>query len=90
MDDILLIGSGGHARACIDVIEQEGRFRIGGLVEKKDTEMKNDLWAPIGAGAGTPSSDTAPRGMRRGRARPGRAFPLVLGRLNPRRRAPPR
>ena len=23
---ILLIGAGGHARACIDVIEQEGRF----------------------------------------------------------------
>ena len=29
---ILLIGAGGHARACIDVIEQEGRFNIAGLV----------------------------------------------------------
>jgi sugar O-acyltransferase (sialic acid O-acetyltransferase NeuD family) len=29
---ILLLGAGGHARACIDVIEQEGRFRVGGLV----------------------------------------------------------
>jgi sugar O-acyltransferase (sialic acid O-acetyltransferase NeuD family) len=28
---IVLIGAGGHARACIDVIEQEGRFAIGGL-----------------------------------------------------------
>ena len=29
---ILLIGAGGHARACIDVIEQEGRFAVAGLV----------------------------------------------------------
>lgn len=26
------MGAGGHARACIDVIEQEGRFAIAGLV----------------------------------------------------------
>lgn len=30
--EILLIGAGGHARACIDVIEQEGRFAIGALL----------------------------------------------------------
>lgn len=29
---ILLIGAGGHAKACIDVIEQERRFAIAGLV----------------------------------------------------------
>jgi sugar O-acyltransferase (sialic acid O-acetyltransferase NeuD family) len=29
---ILLVGAGGHARACIDVVEQEGRFSVGGLV----------------------------------------------------------
>jgi len=29
---ILLLGAGGHACACIDVIEQEGRFKIAGLV----------------------------------------------------------
>lgn len=28
---ILLVGAGGHARACIDVIEQEGRFSVAGL-----------------------------------------------------------
>lgn len=28
---LLLLGAGGHARACIDVIEQEGRFEIAGL-----------------------------------------------------------
>ena len=29
---ILLVGAGGHARASIDVIEQEGRFSLKGLV----------------------------------------------------------
>lgn len=28
---LLLVGAGGHARACIDVIELEGRFVIAGL-----------------------------------------------------------
>jgi sugar O-acyltransferase (sialic acid O-acetyltransferase NeuD family) len=28
----LLVGAGGHARACIDVIEQEGRYAVAGLV----------------------------------------------------------
>ncbi|MCA3135717.1 MAG: NeuD/PglB/VioB family sugar acetyltransferase [Rhodocyclaceae bacterium] len=32
MKDIVLIGAGGHAASCIDVIEAEGRFRIVGLV----------------------------------------------------------
>jgi len=29
---LILIGAGGHARACIDVIEQEGRYQIAGLI----------------------------------------------------------
>jgi sugar O-acyltransferase (sialic acid O-acetyltransferase NeuD family) len=29
---ILLVGAGGHARACIDVIEQEGRYTVAGLI----------------------------------------------------------
>ena len=29
---IILIGAGGHARSCIDVIEQQGYFQIAGLV----------------------------------------------------------
>ena len=29
---ILLVGAGGHASACIDVLEQEGRFIVAGLV----------------------------------------------------------
>ena len=31
-NDLILIGAGGHARSCIDVIEQEGNFNITGLV----------------------------------------------------------
>ncbi len=30
---ILLVGGGGHARACIDVIEQENRFTIYGIID---------------------------------------------------------
>lgn len=29
---LLLVGAGGHARACADVIEREGRYEIAGLV----------------------------------------------------------
>lgn len=42
MKDILLIGAGGHAASCIDVIEREGRFRIAGLVGVK-TELRQRL-----------------------------------------------
>jgi sugar O-acyltransferase (sialic acid O-acetyltransferase NeuD family) len=43
-DDLVLIGAGGHARSCIDVIEQEGKFRIAGLVgvtEEVDSRVLN-------------------------------------------------
>ena len=30
--NLVLIGAGGHARSCIDVIEQEGKFKIIGIV----------------------------------------------------------
>jgi len=30
--NLILIGAGGHARACIDVIEQHGQYHIAGLV----------------------------------------------------------
>lgn len=32
MTPLLLLGAGGHARACIDVIEEEGTFSVAGLV----------------------------------------------------------
>ena len=33
---ILLIGAGGHAKSCVDVIEQENKFQIIGLVGASD------------------------------------------------------
>lgn len=30
--EIILVGAGGHAHACIDVLEQQGVYRIAGLV----------------------------------------------------------
>jgi sugar O-acyltransferase (sialic acid O-acetyltransferase NeuD family) len=30
---IILIGGGGHCRSCIDVVEQEGKYEIAGIVD---------------------------------------------------------
>lgn len=40
---ILLFGAGGHARACIDVIEQENNFSIAGIIGLHDEVAKNIL-----------------------------------------------
>ncbi|SFV54655.1 4-amino-6-deoxy-N-Acetyl-D-hexosaminyl-(Lipid carrier) acetyltrasferase [hydrothermal vent metagenome] len=37
---ILLIGGGGHCRSVIDVIEQENRFEIAGIIEKYSGESQ--------------------------------------------------
>ena len=44
---ILLVGAGGHARACIDVIEQAGIFQVGGLVGLPDEVGNSVLGYPI-------------------------------------------
>ncbi|WP_319525432.1 acetyltransferase [uncultured Desulfosarcina sp.] len=31
--DLILVGGGGHCKSCIDVIEQEGMYRIAGIVD---------------------------------------------------------
>ena len=36
MKEIILIGGGGHCKAVIDVIEQEGKFQIAGIVDKSE------------------------------------------------------
>jgi sugar O-acyltransferase (sialic acid O-acetyltransferase NeuD family) len=33
---LILIGGGGHCKACIDVIEAEGKYEIEGIVDTKD------------------------------------------------------
>jgi sugar O-acyltransferase (sialic acid O-acetyltransferase NeuD family) len=45
--DIVLIGGGGHCKAVIDVIEQEGRFNIIGIIDKPELLGKNVLGYPI-------------------------------------------
>ena len=34
MDNIVVIGSSGHAKVIIDIVEQEGRYRITGLLDR--------------------------------------------------------
>ncbi len=46
-DEILLIGAGGHARACIDVIELAGQFKVAGLVERKNADVQDCLGYPV-------------------------------------------
>ena len=46
--ELLLIGAGGHCRSCIDVIEQEGRFRIAGVVDKVGEAESSKLKAERG------------------------------------------
>ena len=47
MDEIILIGAGGHARACIDVVELSGKFKVVGLVEKNEVNDQGNLGYPI-------------------------------------------
>jgi sugar O-acyltransferase (sialic acid O-acetyltransferase NeuD family) len=32
-ENIILIGGGGHCKSCIDVIEQEGKYAIAGIID---------------------------------------------------------
>ena len=34
--EIILIGAGGHAKSCIDVIEQQDKFKIAGLIGQEE------------------------------------------------------
>src|SRR4051794_15849455 len=34
MDSIIIIGSSGHAKVVIDIIERESRYRIAGLLDR--------------------------------------------------------
>ena len=47
MDKILLIGAGGHARSCIDVLEEENQFEIAGLIEKSESISNESLGYPV-------------------------------------------
>ncbi len=43
---LILIGGGGHCAACIDVIEQEGKYDIAGIVDQ-DASIKSLLGYPL-------------------------------------------
>lgn len=36
MEPLILLGGGGHCKSCIDVIEQEGSYRIEGVLDKPE------------------------------------------------------
>lgn len=45
MDEIIIIGSGGHALSCIDVIEKENKYKIAGIIDNKNNSK--DIGFPI-------------------------------------------
>ena len=46
-EKIILIGGGGHCKSCIDIIEQEGRFTIAGIVDMPEKKHQTVLGYPI-------------------------------------------
>ena len=47
MNKIILIGGGGHCKSVIDVIEQEGRFEIAGIIDKPELLGTEILGYPV-------------------------------------------
>jgi sugar O-acyltransferase (sialic acid O-acetyltransferase NeuD family) len=47
MNDIILIGGGGHCKSVIDVIEQEGKFNIVGIIDRPEFLNSKCLGYPI-------------------------------------------
>ena len=47
MKRLLLIGAGGHSKACIDVIEQIGEWQIAGVIDRKDSGVDEVLGYPV-------------------------------------------
>ena len=47
MKNLILIGAGGHAKSCIDVIELENKFKIIGLIDFKEKVGNSVLGYPI-------------------------------------------
>ncbi|WP_211276365.1 NeuD/PglB/VioB family sugar acetyltransferase [Francisella halioticida] len=46
-EKIILVGGGGHCHSVIDVIEQENKYRILGIIDIKENIGKNILGYPI-------------------------------------------
>lgn len=43
MPKIILVGAGGHCRACMDVLEAEGKFEIAGVVDRPEAESAESV-----------------------------------------------
>lgn len=53
---LVLIGGGGHCKACIDVIEQEEKYDILGIIDKTEKKTSRLLGYPyLGTDEGIPS-----------------------------------
>ncbi|MDZ7696624.1 MAG: N-acetylneuraminate synthase family protein [Deltaproteobacteria bacterium] len=46
-EKIILVGGGGHCKSCIDVIEQEGRFAIAGIVDLPEKVDEKVIGCPV-------------------------------------------
>lgn len=47
MEDIILIGGGGHCKSCIEIIESTGDFNITGILDMKENVGKTVCGYPI-------------------------------------------
>jgi len=47
MEQLLLVGGGGHCKACIDVIERQGDYRIAGIIDLPGNQGKTLLDYPV-------------------------------------------
>ena len=47
MEHLILIGGGGHAISCIDVIESTRKYKIKGIVESDNNENAFSSFAPV-------------------------------------------
>ena len=53
--NLILVGAGGHARSCIDVIEQQGQFQIAGMIGMPDEVHTKHLgYSVIGTDSNLP------------------------------------
>ena len=41
-NNILIIGNGGHAKACIDIIENQNKYKIYGMIDNKKTFVRQN------------------------------------------------
>lgn len=44
---LILVGGGGHCKSCIDVIEQEGKYAIQGIIDEKEKPGQTILNYPV-------------------------------------------